>query len=136
MRFLERFVNGKQRAMAEAVPRDGTLRPEYDLGRQDEREAALKAIDEEIEGYEGLPSLGATSGQQFILSQAVVEGLRIARNIILHLNGQSETGDKSASDENEACALIADTLAAQWDDEGAIQGACIVADAIRARRKR
>ena len=59
--------------MAEAVPRDGTLRPEYDLGRQDE---------------------------------------------------------------NEACALVADALAAQWQDEGAIQGACIVADAIRARRRR
>jgi hypothetical protein len=42
----------------------------------------------------------------------------------------------AADDENEACALVADALAAQWDDEGAIQGACIVADAIRARRKR
>jgi len=38
--------------------------------------------------------------------------------------------------EREACALVADALAAQWQDEGAIQGACIAADAIRARGKR
>lgn len=44
--------------------------------------------------------------------------------------------DRGRRDENEVCALIADELAAQWKDEGAIQGACIVADAIRARRKR
>ena len=44
--------------------------------------------------------------------------------------------EKSVSAERESCALVAGALASQWDDEGAIQGACIVADAILARGKR
>jgi hypothetical protein len=55
---------------------------------------------------------------------------------VTSLGAIRQTVHEAVAAERESCALIADALAAQWDDEGAIQGACIVADAIRARRKR
>jgi hypothetical protein len=52
--------------------------------RTEDREAALQTIDEEIQGYEGLPSLGATSAMQYQYLRGCVEGLRIARNCVIH----------------------------------------------------
>ena len=54
------------------------------ISLDDYRQAALQTIDEEIQGYEGLPSLGATSAIQYQYLRGCVEGLRIARNCIIN----------------------------------------------------
>ena len=64
----------------------GDFRQAMQEARADERAAMLQAIDEEIQGYESLPSLGATSNMQYQYLRGCVEGLRIARNSIRHLS--------------------------------------------------
>ena len=55
---------------------------------------------------------------------------------VTSLGDYREAMKQARDEENEACALVADALAAQWSYDGTISGdASIVADAIRARRK-